>query len=193
MPAMLSPRYSCRHALVARGTRFLAALVTAASLLAGCQQAAPPTPAPATPAPAAVAPAPAPPPRIEPAIVVPPGVTLPSIDFPPGPLYVCDAAGTKTAIEYEPRVDKLCRRHPEMGPCQYEREQCRARGGRVYTQKGEEVTMAVEAEYDRIVRRVRFQADGGDSAKAATKAAPAKAAPAAKGTSAAKTDAKDKK
>jgi hypothetical protein len=48
-----------------------------------------------------------------------------------------------------------------MGPCQYERDACRAKQGRVFTAKGEEVTLAVEAEYDRVVRRVRFQADGG--------------------------------
>ena len=89
---------------------------------------------------------------------------MPSLDFPPGALYACDVTGARTAIEFEPRVEQLCRRHPEMGPCQYERNLCRSRGGRVYTQKGEEVTMAVESEYDRVVRRVRFQADGGDAA-----------------------------
>jgi len=97
---------------------------------------------------------------VAPAIVLPPGVVLPSLDFPPGPLYLCVVAGGRSTIDYEPRVEQLCRRHPEMGPCQYERNACRARGGRVYTAKGEEVTLAVEAEYDRIVRRVRFQADG---------------------------------
>ena len=91
---------------------------------------------------------------------MPPGVVLPSLDFPPGPLYTCVTAGARSTIDYEPRVEQLCRRHPEMGPCQYERNACRAKGGRVYTAKGEEVTLAVEAEYDRIVRRVRFQADG---------------------------------
>lgn len=137
----------------------------AALSLAACQQASPP-PATTTgkPEPAAAA-APAPAMKVQPAIVVPKGVVLPSLDFPPGPLYLCEAAGSRKVIEYEPRVEKLCRRHPEMGPCQYERESCRAQGGRVYTQKGEEVTMAVEAEYDRVVRRVRFQADGGSPAK----------------------------
>lgn len=163
------------------------------ALLAGCQQAAPP-PAPGTPsAPAAPqAIAPSPPPKVVPAIVVTPDVTLPSLDFPPGALYVCEVTGARTTIDFEPRVEQLCRRHPEMGPCQYERNLCRSRGGRVYTQKGEEVTMAVESEYDRVVRRVRFQADGGGdppkaAAKAGTaKAAPTKAAPKAKaGTSAA--------
>lgn len=88
-------------------------------------------------------------------------MTLPSLDFPAGPLYYCEAAGARQPIVYETRVDNICRRHPEMGPCQYERDQCRAKGGRVYTARGEEVTLAVEAEYDKVVRRVRFQADGG--------------------------------
>jgi hypothetical protein len=140
--------------------RAIAAFVLA---LAGCQQAAPPPSSPAKPSAAQpdVVAAARPSMTIEPAIVVPPGVTLPSLDFPPGPLYVCATAGGKTSIDYEPRVESLCRRHPEMGPCQYARNACRAQGGRVYTAKGEEVTMAVEAEYDRMVRRVRFQADGG--------------------------------
>ncbi|MCC6195088.1 MAG: hypothetical protein IT518_11520 [Burkholderiales bacterium] len=136
------------------------AVAVIAVVLAACQQARPPSPSPAPLPPPVVAAAP-PATTVQPAIVVPPGVTLPSLDFPPGPLYVCQTATAKTAIEYEPRVERLCRRHPEMGPCQYERSACRAKGGRVYTAKGEEVTLAVEAEYDRIVRRVRFQADGG--------------------------------
>ena len=86
---------------------------------------------------------------------------MPSLDFPPGPLYFCDSSSGRKAIEYEPRVEQLCRRHPEMGPCQYERDQCRAKGGRVFTARNEEVTVAVEAEYDRVVRRVRFQGDSG--------------------------------
>ncbi|HTQ01672.1 MAG TPA: hypothetical protein VMN56_20310 [Casimicrobiaceae bacterium] len=139
--------------------RLLAAI---AALAAACQPAPPPAETAAKPA------APKPPQMpekpamtVQPALVVPPGVVLPSLDFPPGPLYYCEAKGSKTDIVYEDRVEKLCRRHPEMGPCQYERNACRAKGGRVFTQKGEEVTMAVEAEYDRVVMRVRFQADGG--------------------------------
>jgi hypothetical protein len=129
-------------------------------LLVGCQQAPPPpTSVAKSGAPASTAPAPSM--TIAPAIVVPPGVKLPALDFPPGPIYVCDVKGVRASIDYEPRVDQLCRRHPEMSPCQYERNACRAKGGRVYTAKGEEVTMAVEAEYDRVVRRVTFQADGG--------------------------------
>src|SRR3982751_5718275 len=130
-------------------------------LLGACQQpAAPPVETAKAPAPQATAAPPAM--KVQPAIVVPKGVTLPSLDFPAGqPLYVCATASGKTTIDYEPRVETLCRRHPEMGPCQYERDACRAKGGRVYTQKGEEVTMAVEAEYDRVVMRVRFQGDSG--------------------------------
>jgi len=155
-----------------------ALILLAVLTLGACQQPAPPATTPAS-SPAVVEPSP--PPRVVDAIVVPPGVTLPSLDFPPGALYACDITGTRTAIEYEPRVEQLCRRHPEMGPCQYERNLCRSRGGRVYTQKGEEVTMAVESEYDRVVRRVRFQADGGDGAagKASAKA-PAKSSGATK-------------
>ena len=136
--------------------RFLVAVLF---LLAGCQQPAPPPPAEAPkaqPPQAAVAPPAA---KAQPA--APARAAMPSLDFPPGPLYVCAVGGAKTTIEYEPRVESLCRRHPEMGPCQYERDACRAKGGRVYTQRGEEVTMAVEAEYDRVVMRVRFQGDNG--------------------------------
>lgn len=68
-------------------------------------------------------------------------------------------------MELAPNVDALCRRHPEMGPCQYERNACRRRGGRVYTSIGEEVTAAVEAEYDRKVRRVTLQSDGAPAKK----------------------------
>ena len=125
--------------------------------IAGCQQAPPPTEKraapPATPPPAASAP-PA-------AVAKAPRVAVPGLDFPPGPLYFCASSSGRTPIEYEPRVEQLCRRHPEMGPCQYERDQCRARGGRVFTARNEEVTLAVEAEYDRVVRRVRFQGDSG--------------------------------
>ena len=88
---------------------------------------------------------------------------MPAADPPAGALYFCEVDGARTPIEYETRVDRLCRRHPEMGPCQYEREACRARGGRVYTARDEEVTPAVELEYDRVVRRVRLQAEGGVS------------------------------
>ena len=76
-------------------------------------------------------------------------------------MCVREAAGqrTQTAIELAPQVAALCARHPEMGPCQYEREACRRSGGRVYTASGQEITRQVEDEYDRRVARVRFRAN----------------------------------
>ena len=68
--------------------------------------------------------------------------------------------GASAILPLPENIEGLCRRHPEMGPCQYERDACRQRGGRVLTSLGEEVTLRVEAEYDRRVQRVRFQADG---------------------------------
>lgn len=135
-------------------------------LAAGCQPiAVPPTESPGAGAPAAAAVPEAPAALAHwpgPDAVAPPAVfALPSTVLPPGPIYFCDVAGQRSALELPPSVESLCRRHPEMGPCQYERDGCRARAGRVYTSLGEEVTRAVETEYDRRVRRVRFQADGG--------------------------------
>ena len=78
-------------------------------------------------------------------------------------LYVCvtDKGGQRnqTAIEFAPKVAALCSRHPEMGPCQYERQQCRNRGGRVFLAGGQEITRAIEDAYDRKVMRVRFRAN----------------------------------
>lgn len=88
---------------------------------------------------------------------------LPPIVVPPGVIYVCvtgsGSSVTQTAIEYIPKVDALCRKHPEMGPCQYERNACRSKGGRVFAADGKEITMATEAEYDKKVRRVTFKAN----------------------------------
>ena len=88
---------------------------------------------------------------------------LTAIVVPPGVIYVCvTGSGTtlsQTAIEYIPKVDALCRKHPEMGPCQYERNACRGKGGRVFAADGSEITMATEAEYDKKVRRVTFKAN----------------------------------
>lgn len=85
------------------------------------------------------------------------------IAVPPGALYVC-ASGNgnqqqRTAIEFAPKVAALCKRHPEMGPCQYERGICRRSGGRVYAANGQEITQQIEDEYDRKVLRVRFRAN----------------------------------
>jgi hypothetical protein len=78
-------------------------------------------------------------------------------------LYVClkgsgDQA-KQTAIEFAPNVAAVCKRHPEMGPCQYERDLCRKGGGRVFAANGAEITRQVEDEYDRRVMRVRFRAN----------------------------------
>jgi hypothetical protein len=85
------------------------------------------------------------------------------IVVPPNTLYVCviDAKGQQqqTAIEFAPKVGKLCGKHPEMGPCQYERSNCRASGGRVFAANGVEITMATEAAYDKKVMRVRLRAN----------------------------------
>ena len=82
---------------------------------------------------------------------------------PPGSLYVCvtESGGVRreVPIEFSPKVGALCAKHPEMGPCQYEREVCRGRGGRVYGAGGVEITLQTEAEYDRKVMRVRFKAN----------------------------------
>jgi hypothetical protein len=86
----------------------------------------------------------------------PKAVALPSMDLPPGPIYFCDVAGVRSALALPEGSEALCRRHPEMGPCKYERESCRQRGGRVFTSKGEEITRPVEDAYDQRVRRVRI-------------------------------------
>ena len=91
------------------------------------------------------------------------GAPLPGVSVPPGLLYVCvtDTNGQRkqVGIEFAPKVHDLCSRHPEMGPCQYERQTCRRNGGRVFAANGEEITLATEAEYDKKVMRVRFRAN----------------------------------
>ncbi|MFO1314624.1 MAG: hypothetical protein U1F58_03390 [Burkholderiales bacterium] len=140
-------------------------VAAAALLVAACQ---PPVrtvgpeatdPAVARPAGVAAAPATAPAALAKPA--PPASVAMPNREFLSGPLYYCAVGDARAAIEYEAKVESLCRRHPEMGPCQYERNLCRAKGGRVFTARGEEVSPGVEAEYDKAVMRVRLQADGG--------------------------------
>ena len=106
-----------------------------------------PEAAPTAPASASVAPGAA---AREPPVVVPPGV-----------IYVCvtESGGvrTQTAIQFAPKVEAMCAKHPEMGPCQYERDVCRRSGGRVYAAGGVEITAQTEAEYDKKVMRVRFK------------------------------------
>jgi hypothetical protein len=87
----------------------------------------------------------------------------PVVIVPPGAQYVCvsETGGQRqqTAIEFSPKVGELCRNHPEMGPCQYEREVCRRSGGRVYAANNVEITKETELEYDKKVMRVRFKAN----------------------------------
>ena len=90
-----------------------------------------------------------------------PSIVEPSIVVPPNALYVCvvDVGGVRkqTAIEFAPNVREICAKHPEVGPCQYERNACRRSGGRVYAASGTEITMATEAEYDKKMLRVRLK------------------------------------
>lgn len=86
-----------------------------------------------------------------------------AIAVPPGALYVCvggvGAELQQTAIEFAPGVGELCRKHPEMGPCQYERDACRRSGGRVFAGDGSEITRSIEDDYDKRVMRVRLRAN----------------------------------
>jgi hypothetical protein len=105
---------------------------------------------------------------LEDSLTPPPGASAPTAEpsapivVPADTLYICvvDAGGVRrqTAIEFAPKVAQLCAKHPEMSPCQYERNACRRSGGRVYAANGKEITMEIEAEYDRKVLRVRFKA-----------------------------------
>jgi hypothetical protein len=94
------------------------------------------------------------------------GVNTPAIadkldaaSIPAGAVYLCATGSGKdrtiTTIELEENVAALCRRHTEMGPCQYARNACRKNGGRVYAADGSEITQADEAEFDKKVMRVR--------------------------------------
>jgi hypothetical protein len=110
-------------------------------------------PLPETPIPA--------PPETSPGVLAP--SPQPAIVLPPNAQYVCvtDAAGQRqqTVIEFSPKVATMCLKHPEMGPCQYERNACRRSGGRVFAAEGKEITMATEAEYDKKVMRIRFKSN----------------------------------
>ena len=140
-----------------------AALVIA---LGGCTQPREPVPItpPADSAGAAVVrrPLPESPPVAPPAASVARAPEAPVV-VPPGVIYVCVSQSggvrTQTAIEFAPKVGAMCAKHPEMGPCQYERDICRRSGGRVFAAGGVEITMLTEAEYDKKVMRVRFKAN----------------------------------
>jgi hypothetical protein len=97
------------------------------------------------------------------ATAVAPATKLDPKSIPAGAIYVCaSGSGAErkvTAISFDERVGAMCTRHPEMGPCQYERNVCRRSGGRVYASDGGEITLAQEAEYDRKVMRVRLKSN----------------------------------
>jgi hypothetical protein len=105
----------------------------------------------------------APPPAVGASPINPPAVPTLAIAVPAGALYVCvSGAGSalqQTAIEFAPSVGKLCRTHPEMGPCQYERDACRRSGGRVFAADGTEITRSIEDEYDKRVMRIRLRSN----------------------------------
>jgi hypothetical protein len=86
-----------------------------------------------------------------------------AVVVPPDAVYVCvverHGVAQQTTIELAPQVADLCRKHPEMGPCKYERDACRRGGGRVYAADGSEITPRTEAEYDKRVMRVRLRSD----------------------------------
>lgn len=104
-----------------------------------------------------------PPPAVAAAPAAQSNAAAPPVVVPPGTQYVCvseaDGVRTQTSITFAPKVAQLCLRHPEMGPCQHERNLCRRSGGRVYVAGGAEITMDTEAEYDRRVLRVRFMSN----------------------------------
>lgn len=113
-------------------------------------------------------PLPAVPPPTPPAVQQIPGIkTEPAAPLavlvPPGAIYVCVSGSPpqllQTAIEFAPHVGDLCRKHPEMGPCQYEREACRRSGGRVFAADGSEITRGTEDEYDKRVMRIRLRSN----------------------------------
>ena len=92
-----------------------------------------------------------------------PALPTPAVVVPVGSIYLCvtETGGVRqqTAIQFAPKVGRLCAKHPEMSPCQYERNVCRSSGGRVYAAGGVEITAETEADYDKKVLRVRFKAN----------------------------------
>ena len=164
----LPSRRSGGHAATASGAVLCAVMLL---LAAGCTQEAAKVPLAVTPAedratapvirrPLPETPIPTPP-EAPPGILVP--APTPAIVLPPNAQYVCvtEAAGLRqqTVIEFSPQVAELCLKHPEMGPCQYERHACRASGGRVFAAEGKEITLATEAEYDKRVMRIRLKSN----------------------------------
>jgi hypothetical protein len=167
-PAQLPSPRSPPHTLTARGALLGGVMLL---LVVGCAPETAKAPLPVTPPedrasapvirrPLPETPIPAPP-EAPPGVLVP--APAPAIVLPANAQYVCvtEAAGQRqqTVIEFSPKVAGLCRKHPEMGPCQYERNACRHSGGRVFAAEGKEITMATEAEYDRKVIRIRLKSN----------------------------------
>ena len=149
-----------------RRGRALVSILGLLLLLGSCSQPEVKTPVPITPpeerstAPVIRVPGPEPTSPYQPELLIRPL----SVVVPVGAVYICvnESAGQsrQTVIEFSSsKVKELCRKHPEMGPCQYERELCRNSGGRVFATGGTEITAATEAEYDKKVMRVRFRAN----------------------------------
>ena len=94
-----------------------------------------------------------------------PDTSTPSagVVVPPNTQYVCvsetNGVREQTSIEFSAKVAALCRKHPEMGPCKYERDICRRCHGRVYAANGVEITKQTEEEYDKKVLRVVFKSN----------------------------------
>lgn len=65
---------------------------------------------------------------------------------------------SRVTITFPEKSGRICARFPAMGPCQYERDACRATGGRVIRFDGAEITKDVEKEYDKQVQRFRLNA-----------------------------------
>jgi hypothetical protein len=170
LPRCQPSRRSTRRLPISTASAISIGLV-ALVLTAACTQEATKIPLPVTPAedratapvirrPLPETPIPNPP-EAPPSLLAP--APAPAIVLPPNAQYVCvtDAGGQRqqTVIEFSPQVATLCVRHPEMGPCQYERNACRASGGRVFAAEGKEITMATEAEYDKKVMRIRLKSN----------------------------------
>ncbi|MFN3630973.1 MAG: hypothetical protein ACK4XK_13110, partial [Casimicrobiaceae bacterium] len=70
-------------------------------------------------------------------------IALAAAPTPSGqPRYRCVKPGSDigTPIVLPPGTERLCSRHPAMGPCQYERDACRRGGGKVIRFDGVEIT-----------------------------------------------------
>lgn len=167
--------------------RVACAVLLAALLVAGCAQTPSPAPGPAQtlgsapPAATPTAPSIVTPPTVSPsdALASAPPTSTPPTDAasrgtaavdprkvatlealtPAGRArYSCEKQGVLTDIQLPEGSGRICSRFPAMGPCQYERNACRARGGRVIRFDGVEITRDVEREYDKQVQRYRLNA-----------------------------------